>query len=147
MSLGQNRLVVAACVLAVFGLGIFVGKYLFEPTETNIPAHHLEEMSLLTWKGQSGELCFLIVPRIEQGNVIRGFWSKWRGRCGVSQLKESLAAVPRDKRVVWTNRPPKFELPSEKFCDQIVEFAKTREVKFSINPMLDTEMFSDWEPQ
>jgi hypothetical protein len=124
-----------------------VGKYLFEPAELNIPAHHFEELSLLTWKGRSGDLCFLLVPRIEEGRVIRGFWSKWQGQCGVSQMKDALLAVPKNKRVVWINRPPRFQLPSERFCDEMVEFAKTKGLNFIVNPMLDAEMFSDWEPR
>jgi hypothetical protein len=132
----------------VFFLGVFVGKYLFELTEGNIPSHHFDELSLLTWRSWTGDLCFLLVPRIEQGRVTHDFWSKWRAhQCGVAQLKDALLAVPKSKKVVWTNSPPRFELPSEKFCDDLAEFAKSKGIKFTINPTLDAEMFSDWEPR
>jgi hypothetical protein len=131
----------------VFFLGFFVGKYVFEPTEISIPNHHFNELSLLTWKGRSGDLCFLLVPRIQQGRITHDFWSKWHGQCGVSVLKDALAAVPTNKRVMWINSPPRFELPSERFCDEMVEFAKKKGLNISVNPMLDAEMFSDWEPK
>lgn len=143
----RNRIIAATCILVVFSLGVFVGKYVFEPTEINIPASHFEELSLLTWKGWSGDLCFLIVPRIQRGRATHDFWSKWHGKCGIAQLKDALAAVPKNKRVVWINSPPRFTLPSERFCDEMVEFAKTKGITLHVNPMLDTEMFSDWEPR
>ncbi len=135
------------CIAVAVLVGIFIGKYIFEPTETNIPSHHFDELSLLTWKGWSGDLCFLLVPRIEQGRATHNFWSKWQGQCGVSQFKDAIAAVPKSKNVVWINYPPRFVLPSEKFCDEIVAFAESKGVKFSVNPMLDVEMFADWEPE
>lgn len=143
----RRRLIVAACALAVFFLGILGGKYLFEPTEIIIPNYYWEQLSLLTWRGQSGELCFVLVPRIDRGRVIHDFWSKWRGQRGVARLKEALRVVPKDKHVIWTNSPPRFELPSAKFCDELVEFAKSNGVDLSINPVTDAESFSDWVPK
>jgi hypothetical protein len=147
MSRTRSRLITALClVVALFG-GIFVGKYIFEPSEINIPSHHFDEMSLLTWKGRSEDICFLLVPRIEQGRATHNFWSKWHGQCGVSQLKNALTAAPMNKNIVWINYPPRFVLPSEHFCDEMLVFAKSKGVKFRLNPMLDVEMFSEWEPR
>jgi hypothetical protein len=129
-----------------FILGVLVGKYFFEPTEIIIPVDYFNTLSLLTWKGWSGDLCFLLVPMSERTRADHDFWSKWKGQCGLAKLKEALAAVPRDKGVEWNNSPPKFELPSEKFCDQMVEFAKKEGVNLHPNPSLDTG-FSDWEPR
>src|SRR5712664_4409356 len=47
--------------------GFVIGSYLSEPTETSIPSDYFDQMSLLTWKGWSGDLCFLLVPMIERG--------------------------------------------------------------------------------
>ncbi len=147
MSFNRATVLYASLIVLVFAMGIAVGKYLFEPAETVIPAHYQDELSLLTWKGRDGTICFLLVPRSEKSHVTHDFWSKWKGKCGVSELKNALALVPSDKSVRWSNRPPRFVLPSERFCDEIVSFAHKNGVDLGINPMLDVEMFTDWEPR
>jgi len=143
----KNRLIIAACIVFAFLLGVFTGKYFSEEAEINIPNHHFYQMSLLTWQGHAGDICFLLVPRIEQGRAIHDFWSKWQGQCGVSQLKEKLASVPKEKSVVWTDRPPRFEFPSETFRDELVEFAKSKGLDLSLSPRLDGEVYPEWEPR
>lgn len=142
----RGRLIITACAIAAFLLGVFVGKYLFEPTEIIIPNSYWEQLSLLTWRGQSGDLYFLLVPRMDQGRVTHDFWSKWHGQRGVARLKETLKVVPKGKYVIWTNSPPRFVLPSATFCDGIVAFAKENGVDVTINPVTDAESFSDWVP-
>jgi hypothetical protein len=137
---------VGGAILLAFIAGLLVGSYLSEPTEIVVPSEYFDQMTLLTWRGWSGDLCFLLIPMTERGRARHDFWSKWKGQCGLAKLKETLAAVPRDKHVEWNNSPPKFELPSEKFCDQMVEWAKKEGVDLRTNPSLDT-WFSDWEPR
>ena len=69
------------------------------------------------------------------------------GQCGVANLKKALSAVPKDKYVQWNNWPPKFQYPSEKFCEEIIDFCKTQDVHLDLNPALDAEMFTRRQPQ
>jgi hypothetical protein len=148
MQRARRNMLIAAAIAIAFLLGTVVGKYFFEPAEISIPSNYFEEMTLYTWKGWSGDLCFLLVPKFARGRARHDFWSKWQGKCGVSTLKEALRSLPADKKYVeWNNSPPKFQLPSDRFCDQMVEFAKSEGVRLIINPSLDVEMFSDWEPR
>ena len=143
----RSTYLIGGAILVALVTGFVAGKYLFEPAEENIPSEYFDEMSLLTWKGWSGDLCFLLVPMIQRGRVTHDFWSKWSGQCGVANLKNALSAVPKDKYVYWNNWPGKFRYPSDKFCDEIIAFAKGKGVHLELNPTLDAEVFTDWQPQ
>jgi hypothetical protein len=104
-------------------------------------------MTLLTWKGWSGELCFLLLPMMQHGRATHDFWSKWNGECGIPNLKKALSAVPKDQYVYWNNWPPKFQYPSGQFCDEMIAFSKSQGVNLELNPTLDAEVFTDWQPR
>jgi hypothetical protein len=82
----------------------------------------------------------------QHGRATHDFWSKWSGQCGVETLKNALRAVPKDKYVYWNNWPQKFRYPSGKFCDEIIAFARSEGVHLELNPTLDAEFFTDWQP-
>jgi hypothetical protein len=142
----RSTYLIGGAILVAFVAGFIIGSYLSEPAETSIPSDYFDQMSLLTWKGWSGDLCFLLVPMIERGRAQHDFWSKWRGQCGVPKLKEALSAVPKDKYIQWNNSLPKFQYPSYKFCEEVEEFAKTKGLRLEISPAVDAPMFSDWQP-
>jgi hypothetical protein len=142
----RSTYLIGGAILVAFVAGFMMGSYFSEPTETIIPHEYFDQMALFTWKGWSGDLCFLLVPMIERGRAQHDFWSKWNGKCGVENMKKALSAVPKDKYVYWENWPRKFHYPSHEFCDEILEFAKTKGVHLELNPALDTDLFTDWQP-
>src|SRR5947208_10437391 len=120
----RSTYVIGGAILFAFVVGFLVGVWNAEPTETNIPAELFEQTSLLTWKGWSGDICFLIIPRIERGRAFHDLTSKWPGRCGISKLKAALAALPKDTFVEWSDWPPKFTYPEASVSQELFEFAK-----------------------
>jgi hypothetical protein len=103
-------------------------------------------MALYTWKGWSGDFCFLLIPMIDSARARHDFWSKWNGQTGVENLKKTLSAVPKDKYVYWQNSPSKFQYPSGEFCDEIIGFAKSQGLHLELNPTTDSEVFTAWQP-
>jgi hypothetical protein len=130
----RPRFITPAAVAVAFFLGVWIGKYFFEPTEQVIPNYYFEQMSLLTWKGWSGDLCFLLVPMMQRSRAGHDFWSKWRGRCGSGALKEALLAVPRNQYVYWNDWPPKFTYPDDRVVQEILEFAKANDIHLEESP-------------
>jgi hypothetical protein len=142
----RSTYLIGGAIFFAFVTGFFIGSYLSEPTETVIPSEYFDQMALLTWKGWSGDLCFLLIPMIERGRAQHDFWSKWHGQCGVAKLKSALSAVPKEKYVQWNNWPGKFQYPSKEFCDEIVAFSNTQGVHVDLNPALDADIYTDWQP-
>lgn len=133
----RTRFITPVAIAGAFFLGVWVGKYFFEPTEQVIPAHYFEQMSLLTWKGWSGDLCFLLVPMVQRTRAGHDFWSKWGGTCGVEALKKALLAVPRNQHVYWNNWSSKFTYPDQHVVQEILEFARANGVHLEEDPSLE----------
>jgi hypothetical protein len=131
----RSTYAVVAIVMA-FVAGFWLGKYLFEPVEESIPSDYFHQMTLLTWKGWSGELCFLLLPMMQRGRATHDFWSKWNGQCGISKLKGALGAVPKDQVVYWNNGTGKFTYPERDVVLEIFDFAKTKGVQLEKSPAL-----------
>ena len=93
-------------------------------------------MTLLTWKGWSGEPCFLLLPMMQRGRATHDFWSKWNGQCGISTLKEALSAVPKDQVVYWNDGTGKFTYPDRAVVQEIIDFAKTKGIQLEESPAL-----------
>ena len=131
----RSTCVVVTIVIA-FVAGFWSGKYLFEPVEESIPSDYFHQMTLLTWKGWSGELCFLLLPMMQRGRATHDFWSKWNGQCGISKLKEALSAVPKDQIVYWNDGTGKFTYPDSAVVQEIIDFAKTKGIQLEESPAL-----------
>jgi len=93
-------------------------------------------MTLLTWKGWSGDICFLLLPMMQRGRATHDFWSKWSGQCGIPKLKDALSAVPKDKVVYWNNWPDKFAYPDDRVVQEIIDFGKEKGIRVEQNPAL-----------
>ena len=119
-----------------FIVTFWLGKYLFEPVEGTVPSYYFHQMTLLTWKSRSGELCFLLLPMIQRGRATHDFWSKWSAQCGISKLKTALSAVPKDQVVYWNDWPNKFTYPEDDVVREITDFAQTKGVRLEESPAL-----------
>jgi hypothetical protein len=126
----------AAITIVAFIIGVVVGKYMFEPTETVIPANYFEQTCLLTWKGWSGDLCFLLIPMTERGRATHDITSKWAGRRGISQLKQELAVLPKGRVVYWNDSPGKFTYPEDSIIQEVIDFAKGKGIRLEQSPTL-----------
>jgi len=127
---------VGGAILIAFVAGFLLGAYLFEPVEENIPSEYFHQMSLLTWKSGSGDLCFLLIPMTQRGRACHDFWSKWSGQCGTSKLKDALSVVPKDKDVLWNDWPPKFTYPQDDAVRELIDFAQSKGVRLEQSPAL-----------
>jgi hypothetical protein len=132
----RKRSIYAFAIVIAFVAGFWLGKYLFEPVEESIPSDYFHQMTLLTWKGWSGELCFLLLPMMQRGRATHDFWSKWNGQCGIPKLKKALSAVPKDQVVYWNNWPDKFTYPERDVVREIIDFAKTKGIQLEELPAL-----------
>lgn len=130
----RSKYFVVAAIVAAFIAGFWLGAYLFEPVEENIPSEYFHQMTLLTWKGWSGDLCFLLLPMTQRGRATHDFWSKWHGQGGVSKLKEALVAVPADQYVYWNDWPNKFTYPEKAIVQDVIVFAKSKGVHLEESP-------------
>jgi hypothetical protein len=132
----RKRSIYIVAIVMAFIAGFWLGKYLFEPVEESIPSDYFHQMTLLTWKGWSGELCFLLLPMMQRGRATHDFWSKWNGQCGISKLKEALSAVPKDQIVYWNDGTGKFTYPDRAVVQEIIDFAKTKGIQLEESPAL-----------
>jgi hypothetical protein len=132
----KKRSTFVVAIIVGFVAGFWLGKYLFEPVEESIPSEYFQQMTLLTWKGWSGDLCFLLLPMMQRGRATHDFWSKWSGHCGIPKLKEALSAVPKDQVVYWNNWPGKFTYPEDHVFREIIDFAKGKGVRVEESPAL-----------
>ena len=130
------RHIVLIAIVFAFVTGFWLGKYLFEPNEGSTPSEYFHQMTLLTWKGWSGELCFLLLPMMQRGRATHDFWSKWGGQCGIPRLKDALGSVPKDQVVYWNDSPGKFTYPEDHVVREIIEFAKTKGIRIEESPAL-----------
>jgi hypothetical protein len=132
----KKRSAFVVAIVAAFVAGFWLGKYLFDPVEESIPSEYFQQMTLLTWKGWSGDLCFLLLPMMQRGHATHDFWSEWSGQCGIPKLKEALSAVPKDQVVYWNNWPGKFTYPERHVLRGIIDFAKAKGVRVEESPAL-----------
>ena len=130
----KKRSTLLVTIIVAFVAGFLLGKYLFEPVEGSIPSEYFQQMTLLTWKGWSGDLCFLLLPMMQRGRATHDFWSKWNGQCGIPKLKDALSAVPKDQVVYWNNWPGKFAYPEDHVLREIIDFAQSKGVRLEESP-------------
>jgi hypothetical protein len=78
----KKRSAFVVAIVVAFVAGFWLGKYLFEPVEESIPSEYFQQMTLLTWKGWSRDLCFLLLPMMQRGHATHDFWSKWSDSVG-----------------------------------------------------------------
>jgi hypothetical protein len=82
-----------------------------------------------------------VMRRLDSAAFVHKWNSKWNARCGLSELEQALAALPRDTKVAWENWPPRFTYPSEDVTQQVMEFAKSRGIQLELLPVADKTIF------
>ena len=123
-------------ILISFAAGIALGIYAGKPSAMNIEPHRLKQRyTLLTWKSHSGEVCFAMVPQYKSMRFVENPFNKWGGQCGISKLKEDLSMLPKDTYVEWVNWSW-FPYPSEAVTSDVMEFAKSKGVELTLEPVL-----------
>jgi len=56
---------------------------------------------------------------------------------GIPQLKQELAALPKDSVVYWNDWPRKFTYPQDGVVRELVEFARSKGVRLEQSPHLE----------
>ena len=102
--------------------------------EDSTPSHDFEQYCLLSWNTRSGDFCFRIMSCAERNQFIHSWFPKRNAKCGVSELKETLASLPKDSHVFWEDWPPKFDYPQENLIQKMIEFAKNKGVRLEQSP-------------
>jgi hypothetical protein len=105
-------------------------------TEDSIPAYEFERYSLFTWTTHSGDFCFKIMTRAESNTFIHSWFAKRNAKCGISELKKALAALPKDSHVFWEDWPPRFDYPPESVIQEMMGFAGSRGIHLEQSPAL-----------
>jgi hypothetical protein len=100
----------------------------------SIPAYEFSRYSLFTWKAQSGDFCFAIMSGAERNKFIHSWFAKRNAKCGMSELKKALVALPKSSHVFWEDWPPKFNYPSESVIREMIEFAKSKGINLEQSP-------------
>jgi hypothetical protein len=127
---------VGAAILLAFVVGLVIGGLIAEPKEwPPRPIDH-REYALVTWEERSGSVCFKMMFNFEVSGVIHGRAAKRGGRCGVSELKEALSAVPAGSYVYWYTWPSKFDYPASVDTDGLIDFARSNGVSLRLTPAM-----------
>jgi hypothetical protein len=142
-SMLRKRLPFVLIVIAAFVCGFLAGDYNARPLATSYEPGEFKNYCLLTWNGRSDDLCFGLMQRYKRNEFIKGWFSKWRGKCGVSELKHELSTLPQNTYIEWNNWPPRFTYPQQNVADELVEFAKTKGLRLELNPAFDQPVFSE----
>jgi hypothetical protein len=103
----------------------------------SISAYKFEQYNLFTWKAGSGDFCFAIMIQAESHKFLRSWTAKRDAKCGTSELKKALIALPKDSYVSWEDWPPgKFDYPADNVVQEIIEFARSKGIHLTQSPAL-----------
>jgi len=127
---------VGAAILLAFGVGFVIGGLIAEPKEWPPRSVNFTEYCLFTWEDRSGNVCFKLMYNFEASRTIHSWTSKWGGRCGTSELKNALSALPEGSYVFWYDWPSKFDYPPSLNTDELIELAKGKGVKLQLSPAM-----------
>ena len=127
---------VSAAILLAFAVGFVIGALIAEPKEWPPRPVNYKEYCLVTWEGRSGNVCFKLMFNFEASRAIHSWTSKWGGRCGISELKQTLSSIPEGSYVYWYTWPSKFDYPPSLDTDELIELAKGRGVNLQLAPAM-----------
>jgi hypothetical protein len=102
--------------------------------EDSTPAQEFQDYCLLSWNTRNDDFCFKIMTCAERNRFIHTWFPKRNAKCGIPELKTALAVLPKDSRVFWQDWPPTFNYPQEKVIEEMIEFAKTKDIHLEQSP-------------
>jgi hypothetical protein len=104
----------------------------------NPSARDDKRYSLFTWNSAEAKICFALVIRSQRDNVLRRWFPKRAGKCGIAELKGALKNLPKGTEVLWEELPRRgFSYPSADMMDEIRESAKNDGIDVVYAPILD----------
>lgn len=129
------KIIIGLWVIAsVFGCTSAVG-----PTANRaIQPHGADDyFALFSWKRAGGNYDFALVPIDQEKAFIAGFKSGRQGVGGLSRLKALVAKLPSESLIVWRDaRDIGLELPPPRYIDDVVGFARSKNIRVQLNPTL-----------
>ncbi|HEV2841928.1 MAG TPA: hypothetical protein VGW39_11425 [Chthoniobacterales bacterium] len=92
---------------------------------------------LYSWKVAQREYDFALVPIDREKGFLTGFKPARSGVGGTSRLKALVATLPSRSLIVWEEaNEVGLELPSPENIDDVVSFARTKNIRVELNPTL-----------
>lgn len=92
---------------------------------------------LFSWKGSRGEYDFALVPVNREKAFLAGFTPTRSGVGGSAGLKTILATLPSRSLIVWLEANDiGLRLPPPQHIDDVVSFARTKNIRVELNPAL-----------
>jgi hypothetical protein len=126
----------ATLITVAFLCGFVVGQCSMEPKPVPLPVDYTQH-ALLTWKGPSGDLCFKIMFLFELNEGVHSRSTKTQATCGISELKAAIGRLPKGADVDWSEWPGKFGYPEPRIVDELVQFAKEKDIQLKIMSHLE----------
>jgi hypothetical protein len=127
---------VGAMIVLAFLVGFVTGGLIAEPKEWPPTPVNYREYGLFTWEERSGNVCFKLMFNFEARRAIHSWTSKWGGRCGIPELKQTLSSLPEGSYVFWYTWPSKFDYPPSVDTDELIELAKSKGVNLQLTPAM-----------
>jgi intracellular proteinase inhibitor BsuPI len=92
---------------------------------------------LFSWKGSRGDYDFALVPVNREKAFLAGFTPTRSGVGGAAALKTILATLPKRSLIVWLEANEiGLRLPPPQHIDDVVSFARTKNIRVELNPAL-----------
>jgi len=128
-----QRLVIVLLVALCSGLIIFQVLYCDCPPNS-IPAYEFDQYVLYTWNERSDGLCFALMIQADRYRFLRRWFPKRKARCGVTELRQALAALPKNSFVLWQDSRSKgFDYPDEQAVRELIDFAKDLGIRLEVS--------------
>jgi hypothetical protein len=127
---------VSAAILLALGVGFVIGVLITEPKEWPPTPVNYKEYCLVTWEDRSGNVCFKLMFNFEASRAMHSWTSKWGGKCGIAELKQTLSSIPEGSYVYWYTWPSKFDYPASVDTDALIELAKSKGVNLQLTPAM-----------
>jgi hypothetical protein len=124
-------------VAMVLATGIFLAGYFSADCPADyVPPWEFNRYCLFTSKQVDGEVCFALMREFERRRFIHQWFPKRKLRCGITDLKDALASLPKGTSVLWTDWPGTFEYPASNVMEDVIAFARQHEVHIEQSPVV-----------
>ena len=134
-SIGLRKVLFVFAGLVV-AAGIFMaGYFLADCPQDSIPPWEFDRYCLFTEQSDR-ILCFALMREFERHKFIHRWFPKRNLKCGVPELKQALASLPKGTTVLWTNWPKKFDYPDQTVIDDLIAFAAQHDVRLEESPVV-----------
>jgi hypothetical protein len=121
----------------VVAAGIFLAGYFSADCPVDyVPPWEFDRYCLFTSNRSDGELCFALIREFERRKFVHRWFPRRKLKCGVAELKQALASLPKGTSVLWTDWPGTFDYPAPGISEDLIAFAAQHEVRVEKSPIV-----------